>query len=135
MDIAIILLVLTVVGVGVVPLALRALAHLWNDPLREFPAVSPAPDAVRRNFQSFSVGLLNLGWCIHVAVDRDRLHLTPAWLARVAGYRAASVPWAQVEHVGPFGGRAFIVRIGGTAFVGPAWALSPVDPSEYDRPA
>lgn len=116
-------------------LILRAVSPNWNDPLRDFPAVPPAPDAVRRDFQSFRVDAINLGWCVHVAVDQAHLHLLPALLPRATGFRAASVPWDRITPVGPAALKNFRVTINRTNFTGPAWALRLTDPANTIDPA
>ncbi|MBX3323745.1 MAG: hypothetical protein KF757_12220 [Phycisphaeraceae bacterium] len=90
-----------------------------------YPFVEPMPDAVRRNFQSFSFGLANMGLCVHVVVDERHLHLMPAKLVRIFGVGAASVPWDEV-HLRPGRSRGAIrtARIGGQTVSGPTWCLS-----------
>jgi hypothetical protein len=100
------------------------MASTWNTMARKYPGTEPAPGAVRRNFQSFSIGIFNMGWCVHVAVDDDRLHLLPARVMRWAGARAISVPWEEVAYVRPVRwGKYARVRIGRQELTGPAWAL------------
>jgi len=121
----------TVWGVGSLVLSayiVRALVRTnWNDPLKPFqprePAAEDAPVDARR-YQSFGVGLLNLGWSVHVAADRRYLHLTPAWPGKVLGLRAASVPWAEIGRGAPGGlrvGSFAGLKIGSTVFAAPAW--------------
>lgn len=95
----------------------------WGALASRFPAVPPEPDAVRREFQSFSVGVLNLGWCVHVAVDAAHLHLEPSLVARRWGCRAMSIPWSEVRPAGKgiMGFRK--VTVGMTTLSGPAWCL------------
>lgn len=114
-----ILCLLVVFGV-VVPAMVRRSWGRWHEP---FPPVAPAPGAVRRGFQSFSVGLLNLGCGVHVAVDDGYLHLTPGLLAAPFGARPVSIPWDQVEVRGSFPIGQRRARIGGVPVVGPAWCL------------
>ena len=90
--------VIVAVDLMVVVLLLRTLLRFtWNALAMAHPEVEPAPDAVRRNFQSFRVGALNLGGCVHVAVDDAYLHLRPAAILRRLGARSISVPWDAVE--------------------------------------
>lgn len=102
---------------------LRALTESWNDLGKEFPAQTPAPDAVRRSFQSFKFGLFNLGWCVHVAADETHLHLVPVRFWRALSAMGASVPWEKV-HLLKRGRRWSTVRIGTHTLKGPAWALN-----------
>jgi hypothetical protein len=125
----ILVLVIILVDLVILLFVLRAVSPRWNDPLRDFPPLPPAPDAVRRNFQSFRVDALNLGWCVHVAVDQGHLHLLPARLPRATGFRAASVPWDRITPVGPAVFKSFTVAINRTNFTGPVWALRLADPS------
>jgi hypothetical protein len=82
-------LVAALVGWGMVHLG-------WRPWAREYPPHPPAPDAVRRRFQSFRVGMMNLGGAIHVAVDEDHLHLTPVRVLRWIGMSPISVPWGSI---------------------------------------
>lgn len=95
----------------------------WGTLATRFPAVEAGPGAVRREFQSFKFGLLNLGWSVHVEVDDAYLHLRPALVARLVGCRAMSVPWDEVRSTGSrfLGTRG--VLIGRTRVSGPAWCL------------
>ncbi len=95
----------------------------WGEIARSFSPRPIAPDAVRRSFQSFRVGLMSLGWCVHVAADDTHLHLLPARLPRLLGCRAASIPWDQVTHVRKLL-RWSHVRIAGVDVRGPAWCLN-----------
>lgn len=91
-----------------------------------FPAKEPRPDAVRKEFQSFRIGIVGLGGSIHVAVDEDFLHLSPAWFARaVVRMKPVSIPWDKIESKGPRFGR-FRVQVGTTPIVGPKWCFAPL---------
>ena len=111
--------VVVVFGI-VVPAIVRG---SWGALAVRFPAVEAGPGAVRREFQSFKFGLLNLGWSVHVEVDDAYLHLRPALMARLMGCRAMSVPWEEVRATGArfLGNRS--VMIGQTRVSGPAWCL------------
>jgi hypothetical protein len=102
-----------------------AVSQTMRDISSKFPPSDPRPDAVRRRFQSFKFGLVNLGWCVHVAVDDRHLHLSPTRLARWLGMRAMSVPWEAIEVVGKATiGSSIRVRIAGEEILGPAWCLN-----------
>lgn len=91
----------------------------------KFPAKAVRPDAVRREFQSVSVGMGNWGNGYHLIVDEQHLHLEPAWLMRKLRVRMASVPWAEVRRARaplPRRGRG-IATIGGETVRLPVWAL------------
>ncbi len=123
----IVVLVIVAVDLILVPLILRAfVASSWGPISARYPAVGPLPDAVRRNFQSFKVGMANFGFSVHVAADSAHLHLLPTLLMRWSGMKPASVPWPAVRAEGRPGRRYAKVRINGQpqVVVGPAWALS-----------
>lgn len=95
------------------------------------PPVTPAPGAVRRRFQSFSFGMLNLGGCIHVTVDEHHLHLDPAWFARaLARMRPMSIPWTAIRSPKPDGRswRGMRATIDGVDVRGPKWCLEMASP-------
>lgn len=109
---------------GISFLMIKAVVNsTWLKIAKAHPGVEPAPDAVRRNFQSFKMNLLNLGLCVHVSVDDAYLHLYPAAFIRWFGARPASVPWAAVEHLGPAMMRSHKAKIEGVMVWGPAWCL------------
>jgi hypothetical protein len=97
-----------------------------RDLAREFPAQAAAADAVRREFQSFSFGMLNAGWGIHVAVDDRFLHLSPSLISRCFRMPRLSIPWSRVRLVRR-GRKVTKVRIEGEKdkmeVKGPTWCL------------
>ena len=96
----------------------------WGPLPREFPAKTPGDDAVWRRYQSFRLGLMNLGYCIHVAVDEQYLHLVPIKPLRVFGGRTASIPWDAMRiEKRSSRGRWITVRIGAHTLRGPSWCL------------
>lgn len=118
--------ILAVVGFDllILPLIIYALVRgSWSPLVERYPAAPIGEDAVRRNFQSYKIGLLNLGLCVHTAVDEGFLHLRPAMFGRVIGMRDTSVPWEAVEPVRRRGKRYAEVKIAGETVMGPAWAL------------
>ncbi|MCC6659716.1 MAG: hypothetical protein IT437_02395 [Phycisphaerales bacterium] len=100
----------------------------WSRLTQGFPASPIGPGAVRRNFQSFAAGMYNLGFCVHVAVDENYLHLLPARVIRWSGGKASSVPWESVVLVKP-GARVTRVRIGSSVISGPTWCLEMATPA------
>lgn len=98
----------------------------------EFVPVEPAPDAVRKRFQSFGFNLVNLGGCVHVAVDERWLHLRPARVARWFGMRDMSIPWEAIE-LERVRGKSAVAQVRGTSVRGPAWCLSLAGPVEKRR--
>lgn len=124
LQIAALVVVFVAVDLFVIALVLRTLSP--NDLAAKHPPVAPAPGAVRRQFQSFSFGMLNLGGCIHVAVDEHHLHLDPAWFARVlVRMRPMSIPWDAIRLVKAAKGlrRSTHVRISSVDVRGPSWCL------------
>jgi hypothetical protein len=96
----------------------------WNQiARRNFEAVEPSPDAIRRNFQSISINIFNFGWCVHIAVDEHHLHLFPTALVRLGGAKPMSIPWSEIRVKRP-GRRMMRVMIGHDCLYGPSWALS-----------
>lgn len=107
-----------------VPLLLWALVNgSWNPMAAGHGAREPGPDVVWKGFQSYKVGLLNLGFMVHTGVDDRFLHLRPAWLGRLVRMAPASVPWEEVRPVRRRGRGYAEVRIGRTELIGPRWAL------------
>ena len=110
---------------AILAMAMAAFHFLWRPMLVDYPAVEPAPDAVRRNFQSFGIGIVNMGLSIHVAVDETYLHLTPFRLWRLLGASPASIPWSVMEPVGSSGR---VVRFDGRRMDGPKWCMELAQP-------
>ncbi len=107
----------------------------WQSAVGRFPRRAPAPDAVSRRFQSFRLGLFNLGGCIHASADEAHLHLEPVGLLRRIGLRPASVPWDAIKVVRRSrSGRWASVRIGSHTLQGPAWCLDLADPAGPPKP-
>lgn len=110
----------------VVTFIIRAFTAPLRELAKEFPAQEPTPEAVRRNFQSFSFGVVNAGWSIHVAVDERQLHLSPAWIMRRFGVVPLSMPWNRVRLI-KRGDRMTKVRVEGNRekleVAGPTWCL------------
>lgn len=104
----------------------RGLANMWNELARAYPALEPGEGAVRREFQSFKVGIFNMGYSVHVVVDDTHLHLLPSWTLRKIGGKAASVPWDDVrlKPAGKWFKGLRSAKIGKVDLCGPAWALN-----------
>ncbi|MFG0241262.1 MAG: hypothetical protein ACF8R9_00615 [Phycisphaerales bacterium JB054] len=121
-----------------VPLVISVLVRGgWNPIAARFPAREPRPDAVTKHFQSYKVGLLNLGFMVHTSVDDMWLHLRPVWFGRRIGMKGASVPWEEIEPVRRRGRRYAEVKIGLATVLGPRWALELafVDHEDASTPA
>lgn len=122
--VGIVLFVAIVVYTAVI--AWAAFRWLWNPMLAPYPPRTPAQDAVHRRFQSFGLGIVNMGGSVHVAADDSYLHLTPLSIWRAMGARKASIPWSAMRPVGRQG-RA--VMVGSQRLVGPKWCLSLASPA------
>lgn len=126
-------IVLTVVFLlGIAGIAAAAFHLLWRPTFRDFPVQEPAPDAVRRSFQSFGIGIVNMGLSIHVAVDAEYLHLTPLAIWRALGATPVSIPWSAMEPVGRSGR---VVRVAGHRLDGPKWCMELASPLETEDEA
>src|SRR5213078_495240 len=103
----------------------------WNTVARGRRAEPVGEGAVRRRYQSFSFGIFNFGWSVHVAADERYLHLTPAGFMRWAGAKPVSIPWDEVRLAEKQPRRRSLARakIGKTTVVGPRWALELAGPS------
>jgi hypothetical protein len=98
---------------------------VWNKLARDHPAVEASPDAVRREFQSFRLNMLNLGLSVHVTVDDAHLHLSPAAIIRRVGAKPMSIPWEAIEVEGHgFTRSSMKAKVGSVSLYGPAWCLS-----------
>ncbi len=120
-----------VIDLAVVGAVLQAAGQTLRDFGKHFPGQPIGPDAVRKRFQSFKIGMLGLGGSIHVAADERYLHLQPAWAAAWLGMKPISIPWeAMVLKQRASRWRSASVRIGKTTLEGPDWCLSlaPTEP-------
>jgi hypothetical protein len=96
----------------------------WAPIHEKFPTHEPGADAVRRGFQSFKVGILNLSFSIHATVDEHRLHLEPGAYLRWFGARTVSIPWdAMTVEKRSRSGRCVTVKADKWTIMGPAWCL------------
>lgn len=90
----------------------------------DFPARAPQIHAERRNFQSFSLGYFNFGWCFHVIADAQYVHMLPALLFRKLGVPNFSLPRAELKNPTKcFAG--VIVTVRNEQLRGPRWCLAP----------
>ncbi len=112
----------------VVPILIAAAIHgCWSPLPKRYPGVDPRPDAVVKQFQSMRVGLLNLGWSVHIAADEEHLHFTPVRIFRAAGAKATSIPWEAVK-VTKLHKRSGTATIAGQRVQAPAWCLELAEP-------
>lgn len=80
----------------------------------------PAFDAEHRRFQSLSIGVINLGFSVHAAVDRAGIHLEPTRFLRWMGGTPTFWPWEDVKIV-TRGTRWSMIRIGVHSVKCPTW--------------
>lgn len=80
-----------------------------------------------KRFCSIRVGMMKLGSCVHITVDRDHLHLEPTRLARWMGLSRVSVPWGRMKVTGRRWGQVSF-SAGGVDLSVPDWAV----PRELD---
>ena len=125
-------LIVGVLAVGHVILVTNlAFRMIWKPMVAAYPPREPAPDAVRRRFQSTSLGIVNLGLSTHIAADATYLHLTPLGIFRPFGAVPTSIPWTALEPVGrpghpPTGAR---LRPGGYRLAAPRWVMELLGPA------
>lgn len=96
----------------------------WARLARGHDPAEPALGATVRRFQGFRIGMVNLGFSIHVATDEAYLHMVPTRFARWVGVTPVSVPWEHVQASGS-GTRSRKAKINGVSLLGPAWCMSP----------
>lgn len=132
----IVLLVLVILLVdGVVIVSLFSMAR---GPLTELSRAFPGVAVVDgegvdgggsggKRFCSIRVGMMNLGSCVHITVDRDHLHLEPTRLARWLGLSRVSIPWGRMKVTGRRWGQVSF-SVGGVDVSVPGWAV----PKELD---
>jgi hypothetical protein len=96
----------------------------WGQ-LMKYPSKPILDPHVRRNFQSFAIGFVNLGFCVHTVIDDDHLHLIPVMFMKWFGCKPVSIPWSEIQdHPKPGRSRYTIrVKIGKTDIMGPRWCL------------
>ena len=115
--------VLTIVALGGLPVIfIVTFRCAWCPMLAPYPPVEPKDGAVRRRYQSFSIGLVNMGFSLHVAADETYLHLTPLPIWRRLGARPASVPWSALRRTGPRSAMLGQLRV-----IGPAWCMELIE--------
>jgi hypothetical protein len=93
-----IVVVVLLIDFVVVWAVLSMVRDSFFEPLhRMFPPRAMLEAAVEKRFQSMSSGMVNMGGCMHIAVDAEHVHVAPAWAVRRLGGRAFSVPLAEVS--------------------------------------
>ncbi len=111
----------TVFALAIVPIIIHAAFRmLWNPAVSAYPPVPPAADALHKTYQSFSLGIVNMGFSIHASTDEMYLHLTPIAPMRFFGARAASIPWSALK---PGKRVKTTAMLDGLVLQGPAWCF------------
>jgi hypothetical protein len=87
--------------VAIDAIVISSIFYVLGQSLRDlsnaFPTQTELPGTPRKEFQSMSIGLMNLGGCIHVSLDGNHLHLHPTRFARMMKMTTASIPLACIE--------------------------------------
>ncbi len=129
--ITIIVVAIVLTDLMIVGAVIRAVGSEMREVSKQFPPVAPAADAITKDFQSFRLGMMGLGKCIHVSVDDQHLHLRPSMFARWFRVPPMSVPWAQVQVIGPSAlsrrlklGKSLKAKLGTLDIEGPQWCLN-----------
>lgn len=123
------LVVLLLVGI-MLPIEIAVVYALLREPVQDvfnrlhakFPPQQIGAGAIRRNFQSTKKDIVNLGFCVHFAVDDRFVHMMPAAVLRWAGAKACSVPVALVSAKQSDMSYAEIV-FDDVTLVGPTWVV------------
>lgn len=112
-----------------------ALRMMWHSIAKPFPPQPIGEDAVSRSFQSASIGLFNLGFCVGITVDSAHMHLKPNFLLKLTTHRTMSIPWDTIKP----GKYSFFKRyrsfkIGSRTVTLPAWAVDLAEPTPESEP-
>lgn len=104
---------------GIAGICRAAFSLIYNPMMAAFPPQTIPPDATQRSYQTFSFGSVNMALSIHVAVDREYLHLVPILPWRWLGATSASIPWSSMVPART----ANVVKVHNWNMVGPKWCL------------
>lgn len=121
---------LVVLSLAIVPIvALLAFHMIWRPLFTRYPPQRPSLGAERRRFQSMSIGIVNMGFSVHIATDEEFLHLEPLGVWQVLGACAASIPWSALVPASPaanFSPFGVAVTLDGQTITAPKWCLERV---------
>ena len=123
-----------IIACGIIVLCIK---KMWIPIANAHPAQVPTEDAVTKNYQSYRIDLLNLGFCIHTTVDEHYLHLTPVKFLQKLGAKPTSIAWNYITEVSPsLIGKTMSARIGKHRISGPIWCmeLALQEEDELQRP-
>ncbi len=123
---AIILLVVCImvpVDIAIVYALLRGpVDEIFNALHKRHPPQEIGTGAVRRDFQSVSKDIINMGLSVHFAVDDAFVHIMPAAVLRWCGAKASSVP-VQLVREKRASARLPEITFGEVTLRAPAWVL------------
>ncbi len=71
--------------------------RIWQPWVEKYPPQAVTEPSHTRKFQSFAVGQMNLGGCVHVTLDDRFLHLQPARPLHGLGLKPISIPWEAIQ--------------------------------------
>ena len=116
-----------------------AIRSIWGALAKHYPPQPEEEDAASRMFQSASIGILNLGWCVGITVDSKYMHLKPNFILQLVSRRSMSIPWSEIEP----GKHSFFKRyrsfkVYGFTVTLPTWAVDlakPIDLESSDEPS
>ena len=116
-------------AIAMIPImAWLAFCLLWNPMVDVYLPQKPNPNSVHRSYQSFSLGVVNMGLSIHAAADSEHLHLRPIKLWRLLGAHSCSIPWASMD---PMHNSKTAARVDGRFVIrGPLWCMQLMSPEE-----
>ncbi|MEE2906402.1 MAG: hypothetical protein VX527_01070 [Planctomycetota bacterium] len=122
---------LTVVCIAETPIIILAVFHgLWRPVARNYPEQEHGEDAITRKFQSFGLGIVNMGFSIHATVDASYLHIRPVTWLRVLGASPMSIPWDAMK---PKGATGRVVSLtDGPRLEGPKWCFTLLQSGDQD---
>ena len=103
---------------------------MWTPIARQYPPQPLADDAITRRFQSFKLGIINLGWSIHASIDSRYLHLRPVTFLRWFGAIPMSIGWGDLSKLHAGGTSVYLT--GGHRLVGPAWCFEMLKARKID---
>ena len=131
MKTAVFIIAFVILDIVIIGCVFWALAMEWNAIAQTYPACEPKPGAIRRKFQSCSMGIFNLGWSTHIITDDEYLHIQPALFLRLSTNRSLSIPWDDViPGKYQFFRRFRKFKIGRKNMVAPSWAVDLAEPND-----
>jgi len=97
----------------------------WFPLAQRYPRKNVLEPSTRRNFQSFNIGVLGLGYSVHVIVDDEHLHLLPSAILGFFKCSKISIPWDDIvlAKKQPIFRWLRSCELGKFKIVGPAWCF------------